>query len=98
MTDLPFHTFLWKVVSRCNMDCTYCYVYNLGDDTWKAQPRLMSPETALRTAERIRQHLDRHGKSDASIIFHGGEPMMLGARRMAQLIEQIQAAFDGSGV
>jgi len=34
-------TVLVKAASRCNLDCSYCYVYNLGDDGWKDQPRRM---------------------------------------------------------
>jgi uncharacterized protein len=96
--SLPFHSFLWKVASRCNINCSYCYVYNLGDDTWRAQPHFMSPETARRTAQRMREHLDRHGKKNAAIIFHGGEPMMLGPSRISQLVKQVREVFEGSGI
>lgn len=94
----PFHSFLWKVASRCNINCTYCYVYNLGDETWKAQPHFMSPKTARRTAERMREHLKANGKTDAAIIFHGGEPMMLGAARLSALVNQVRDVFAGSGI
>ena len=98
MSALPFHTYLWKVASRCNIDCTYCYVYNLGDETWKTQPHLMSPKTAQRVAERMREHLELHRKTDASIVFHGGEPMMLGAARMSKLVQQIRSVFEDSKI
>ena len=29
-------TVLLKVASRCNLDCSYCYVYNMGDEAWRA--------------------------------------------------------------
>ena len=92
----PFHTFLWKIASRCNINCTYCYVYNLGDDTWKDQPHFMSAETARRTAERMREHLEANGKKDAAIIFHGGEPLMLGVKRLSALVKQVRDVFDGT--
>ena len=31
-------TILLKVASRCNINCTYCYVYNMGDSAWKRMP------------------------------------------------------------
>ena len=34
-----------KVASRCNLNCTYCYVYNMGDNSYKLQPKFMSIET-----------------------------------------------------
>jgi uncharacterized protein len=95
---IPFHSFLWKVASRCNINCSYCYVYNLADSSWSAQPHFMSPSTARQTALRMREHLERHGKRNAAIIFHGGEPMMLGARRMGALIRQIREVFDNGGI
>jgi uncharacterized protein len=92
----PFHSFLWKVASRCNINCTYCYGYNLGDDTWKALPHFLSPRTARRAAERMREHLEAHGKKDAAIIFHGGEPMMLGTKRLAALVSEVRDVFAGT--
>ena len=38
-------TVLLKVASRCNLDCSYCYVYNLGDNSWRAMPKFMALET-----------------------------------------------------
>jgi sulfatase maturation enzyme AslB (radical SAM superfamily) len=31
-----------KVARRCNLNCEYCYMYNLGDETYKSQPKFMS--------------------------------------------------------
>ena len=32
--SLPIDTILLKTASRCNIACTYCYVYQLGDQGW----------------------------------------------------------------
>ena len=34
-----------KVASRCNLNCSYCYVYNQADTTWRDRPSVMSRET-----------------------------------------------------
>jgi hypothetical protein len=44
---IEIDTVLIKVASRCNINCTYCYVYNAGDDGWKEMPNQISPETTL---------------------------------------------------
>ncbi len=31
----PINEFIIKISSRCNLNCSYCYEYNLGDDSWK---------------------------------------------------------------
>jgi uncharacterized protein len=46
-------TVLVKVASRCNINCTYCYVYNMGDDGWRDMPALISRETVGALAEAL---------------------------------------------
>ncbi len=43
-------TVLIKIASRCNINCSYCYVYNLGDASWARMPKLISDETIHATA------------------------------------------------
>lgn len=95
---IPFHTFLWKVGSRCNINCTYCYVYNSVDDRWRDQPRLMSPAVARATADRMARHLSAHGKSSAAVIFHGGEPLLGGVRHLSMITSVIRDRFAGTGI
>ena len=61
-----------KVASRCNLNCTYCYVYNMGDNSYKLQPKFMSLETIEKIFERIKSHCLKNGLKDFLIIFHGG--------------------------
>src|SRR5580765_7723615 len=56
----PFHTFLVKVASLCNLNCSYCYVYQSPDDSWKSKPKFLEPETAHYIAVAIQQHVDAH--------------------------------------
>lgn len=98
---VPFYSYLWKVASRCNLDCTYCYVYNLADQTWRTRPKFMSEETARQTARRMREHLLANrgdGPPHALISFHGGEPMLAGAERLARYLEIIDEELSDHGV
>lgn len=97
-SPVPFHTFLLKVASRCNLDCTYCYVYNQDDDQWKNQPKRMSADVAAQTAERILEHCLAHDKKDVSIVFHGGEPMIGGEKHLRVLLEAITNSMRGHGM
>ena len=67
-----------KVTSRCNLNCSYCYVYNVGDDTWKTQPRVMSTNVVQRLLERVKTHCMYHHIDTFPLIFHGGEPLLCG--------------------
>lgn len=73
--------FTLKVASRCNLDCSYCYVYNKGDSTWKSRPAIMSDEIFERTLERIRENCLASAQRSVPITFHGGEPCLVGVER-----------------
>jgi uncharacterized protein len=78
-------TVLLKVASRCNLDCSYCYVYHLGDDSWRSQPKLMSGDVARRVASQLADLKSAQGRS-FSVVLHGGEPLMLGSERLDALL------------
>jgi len=67
-----------KVASRCNLNCSYCYVYNMADSTWKRRPALMSNEVFEWTLERIFQQCCATGQDRFRMAFHGGEPCLIG--------------------
>ena len=55
---VPIDTVLLKTASRCNIACSYCYVYQLGDQGWRRQPPTMSKSTVdaiVRRLDELRQ-------------------------------------------
>lgn len=87
-------TVLLKVASRCNLNCTYCYVYNMGDDGWRAQPKRMSEAVQAATAKELSDLARRQGRP-FSVVLHGGEPLLLGAPRLEGLLSSLRAALPG---
>ncbi|MBS1696681.1 MAG: FxsB family radical SAM/SPASM domain protein [Actinobacteria bacterium] len=77
-TPVGFGQFLFKVVSRCNLNCSYCYVYNLQDDSWRSKPRVMSDEVIDQAVLRIAEHAAEHHLTRAGVVLHGGEPLLAG--------------------
>lgn len=75
---IPFTLFVMKVASSCNLNCKYCYMYNLGDSSYLRQPAVMSDQVIAASMERIRAHCLRHGVAQAGLVLHGGEPMLAG--------------------
>ena len=67
-----------KIASRCNLNCSYCYVYNKGDDGWKQQPALMSERTVRELVDRVVAHCRTHRLERFHFVFHGGEPLLAG--------------------
>jgi uncharacterized protein len=85
-------TVLVKTASRCNLDCTYCYVYNLGDDGWKSQPRRLPVDVRDAVIEKLGALSHRQSRP-LSVVLHGGEPLLLGLSDMRILIERLSATL-----
>lgn len=92
---VPPLDFVLKVASRCNLNCTYCYVYNKGDETWRGRPRVMPEEVFQAALLRIRQHCLRSGQRAVRLTFHGGEPCLAGPARLAGWCAAAREALDG---
>ncbi|XHO07922.1 hypothetical protein ACEQUB_p01169 (plasmid) [Ralstonia syzygii] len=85
-----------KVVQRCNLDCTYCYVYNRGDDSWKTRLPVISDRVIDKFAERINEHCARFALQSFTIEIHGGEPLLLGKRRMREMVDRLRSQVDAT--
>jgi len=90
----PLH-FVLKVVSRCNLNCSYCYVYNKGDETWRDRPAIMPTEVFKVAVERIFQHCLRSRQPTLSVVFHGGEPCLAGSTRFSEWCSYIEQRLGG---
>jgi uncharacterized protein len=88
---------VFKVVQRCNLNCTYCYVYNRGDDSWKSRPKRASVDVTDQLARRIREHCEAFALTDFTVELHGGEPLLLGKPRMRDLLERLHLGV-GPGI
>jgi uncharacterized protein len=86
--DVPLH-FVLKVASRCNLDCSYCYVYHKGDDSWRDRPALMPDHVFEAALARMVQHCRRSQQRSLRIIFHGGEPFLAGRKRFGRWCQRI---------
>jgi uncharacterized protein len=76
--DMKCRVLVVKVASRCNINCKYCYMYNMGDDSYKQQPKFMSEAVVNALMERIRAHCLQHELKQFVMVLHGGEPLLAG--------------------
>ncbi|GAB4022748.1 radical SAM protein [Spirosoma koreense] len=83
-----------KVASQCNLNCTYCYMYNLGDDSYRRQPRRMRAAVRDALLHRVLSHSVRYGLSTFDFIFHGGEPLLAGKRFFEQFVQEASAVLQ----
>jgi uncharacterized protein len=86
----PFRQFIVKMHGRCNLACTYCYLYEGADRTWRTRPAAAPPGVLLRTADRIAEHAGAHQLTDLSLVLHGGEPLLAGADTLARFTDDVR--------
>ena len=82
-------TVLVKVASRCNINCSYCYVYNMGDDNWKNLSKFMSDETIAGLCDSLKELVENQKKC-FSVVLHGGEPFLLGTKKLSYLLKSLR--------
>jgi uncharacterized protein len=70
-----FNFLILQTTKDCNLRCSYCYI----DPNIKYDLTRISPEFVKKIFEDMARYYDRNGISEPiSVVFHGGEPMMLG--------------------
>ena len=83
-------TVLLKVASRCNLNCSYCYVYNMGDESWRTLPKRIRPDTQALVIRQLGE-LYRSQDHPFAVVLHGGEPLLIGADRLDGLLAGLRA-------
>ncbi|HTJ66328.1 MAG TPA: FxsB family cyclophane-forming radical SAM/SPASM peptide maturase [Actinospica sp.] len=91
---VPFRQFVLKVHSRCDLACDHCYVYEHADQSWRGRPRELDPATAAQVSGRIAQHAAAHRLTEVRVVLHGGEPLLVGPRRMREILAALDAAVS----
>ncbi|WP_438272649.1 FxsB family cyclophane-forming radical SAM/SPASM peptide maturase [Streptomyces uncialis] len=90
----PFHSFILKIHSRCDLACDYCYMYRSVDQSWRTQPRVMAPAVVDRTADRIAEHAAAHRLDAVTVVLHGGEPLLAGPPALTRTVRVLRRALD----
>ncbi|MGW1714773.1 FxsB family cyclophane-forming radical SAM/SPASM peptide maturase [Streptomyces sp. NPDC002156] len=93
LRPVPVRQFTLKVHSRCNLTCTYCYIYHGVDGSWRDHPPRVSASVMRQTAHRIAEHVRTHELSEVRIALHGGEPLLSGPGVLVDYIRTIRAAL-----
>lgn len=87
---MKIDTVLIKVASRCNINCSYCYVYNMGDTGWSGMPTQISSATIATIAHSLSDFFETE-KHPFAVVLHGGEPLLLGAVKLRDALKTLRA-------
>jgi uncharacterized protein len=93
---VPFQQFVLKLNSRCNLLCSYCYVYNAADQSWRDRPPRVRQDVLERSAERIGEHVAAHGLRQIRVELHGGEPLLGGVDTALRQVAEVRAAVESA--
>ena len=87
---------VYKIAERCNINCSYCYYFNMGEKTPMGRPAHASLKVTDALARWIGQGCRELRIPRVRLSFHGGEPMLIGAdlfdktcRRLREVIEPV---------
>lgn len=78
-----------KLTERCNIACTYCYYFENDEKSAFSRPSRLTDDAATKVAERIREAFDNQFCESVRIIFHGGEPLLIGKERFERLCRRL---------
>ncbi len=81
-----------KIAERCNLNCSYCYMYQHADQSYLDRPKFMSDEVYDATLRAIAEYCDSRHVDQIWLSFHGGEPTLVGPNhfnRMAHIAEMV---------
>jgi uncharacterized protein len=73
---------------------TYCYYFNMGEETPLTRPKLASLEVTERLARWIAQGCDELRIPQAKISFHGGEPTLMGVNAFGDACRRLRAIIE----
>lgn len=83
-----------KVAERCNLACTYCYMYTAGDQSWRDRPAFLAEDLQRRLVDHCASYLEADPYRQLTLEFHGGEPLLLGKPAFARLLGEIHERLD----
>jgi uncharacterized protein len=84
-----------KIAARCNLNCTYCYEFNLADQTWRDSPALMSIKVFEDLLLRVKRHCVNSQQKTIHFSFHGGEPCLVGPNRFREFCTKARSFLNG---
>jgi uncharacterized protein len=83
-----------KITERCNINCSYCYMFNRGNDDYLAHPSYMPAEVVDDIVVFLLDGIKSLSIRNVGIVFHGGEPLMLKKWRFIEICEKLMQALS----
>lgn len=92
--ERPISTIVVKVASGCNLKCSYCYMYEHPDQTWREQPKFITDEITYKLGNRVREYILDRNLNKFLIVAHGGEPLLLGSKKLHKFFKILKQRIN----
>ena len=83
-----------KMTEVCNLGCKYCYFFEGGDVSYKADPPYITHEMVESIGAFLSFGAKEMQLSTVEVTFHGGEPLMIGKRRFREICDILHRHVD----
>lgn len=80
-----------RLTERCNIDCSYCYVFKLSDRSFERHPAILTREAADALPQFLAQAVEQLNLDGVTVYLQGGEPLLAGAERTADLCRRLRS-------
>ena len=91
-------TFVLKIAELCNLNCSYCYMYNKGDSSFRLRPKFMSRDIAEAMLARIAGYAQRQNLTNIALALHGGEPLLIGLDWVEWFLERAHVVASSADI
>jgi len=83
-----------KITERCNINCTYCYMFNRGNDDYLNRPVFISNETIEDIIVFLVQGIADLSVKKVNVVLHGGEPLMMPKKRFSAMSARLRSVLE----
>jgi uncharacterized protein len=80
-----------KISEACNIACEYCYYFFSGDNRSQTRPARVTGATVDGLIRFLNYSYSEGHFTEIQIDFHGGEPLLIGARQFRALCEKLHS-------
>lgn len=83
-----------KVAEVCNLACGYCYFFEKKDQSYRSAPAYISAELVAAAGRFLGQGAADLEIPVVTIALHGGEPLMMGKKRLIEACEILRREIE----